>query len=369
MHMHILHLVSNISIRNGIMSVVMNYYRNIDKKKFTFDFLYFEDRSDNFYDEIKSLGGNCYKINYNNNINLFNQIRKFIKNNIFNYDIIHIHEIYLIGTFIGLKKYNSKIKIISHAHATKFSENNLKNIRNMLFSIPNIVVPDYYFACSKLAGIKLFGRKFKNKGYILNNAINLDNFAKNKAASELIRKKYKIEDKFVIGHVGNFNVQKNHTFLIDIFNCLCKINPNVVLLLVGDGNKKDEILLKIKKLNLEKKVIYLGVRNDVNKIMNAFDCFVLPSIYEGLGIVLIEAQAIGLPCVFSDTVPQEANIIKRQNRILSLNNSAEIWANEIINVKKLHNVSGTYEVRTAGYDIVCEAKKLAEKYKKIVEDN
>ena len=361
--MRILHIVSNISIRNGIMSVIMSYCRNIDSKNFAFDFLYFDDteKENTYFNGIKKMGGNVYKINKKNALKLFKEINCFIKENALKYQIIHLHENYLIGSLINIKKYNKNIKIISHAHATKFSDKKIKAIRNKFFSIPNLFIPDKYLACSNDAGVAIFGKKFQEKGKILHNAIDLSKFCSNKKIRNKLRKELKIDDKFVIGHVGNFNKQKNHSFLIDCFYEIQKIKDNSVLVLVGDGVKREEILNKCRNLNIINKVIYLGVRTDVNDIMNCFDCFVLPSTSEGLGIVLIEAQTMGIPCVFADTLPDEANIVRKHNCKMSLKLPASVWAKKILNCQSMRESNTKGLISKAGYDIKIETKKL-EKY-------
>jgi len=363
--MKILHIVSNISLRSGIMSVLMSYYRNMNTKNFSFEFLFFDDREITYKDEIEKLGGKVHKIEYKRNyLKLFVEVNKFIKNHISEYQIIHLHEIGLMSALIGIK--NKDTKIIAHAHATKFSEHRINAIRNRIISITRKITPDYFFACSQDAGKAIFGNKFKKNGCVLNNAIDLSKFHEDLDERKKIRNQLNISNKYVVGHVGNFNQQKNHSFLIDVFNELQKKNKDVTLLLVGDGEKREEILKKCQNLGIDDKVIYLGIRNDINKIMNCFDCFVLPSMYEGLGIVLIEAQATGIPCVFSDVVPNEANILTKNNKKLSLNESPEVWANVILNLKKEIKYKNHEVISKSGYNIKNEAKKLEKLYKNIV---
>lgn len=365
--MKILHIVSNISLRNGIMSILMNYYRNIDRNEVSFDFVYFDEREFTHKEEIERLGGKVYKIKrYRNPLILFLEINKFLKKHVTDYQIIQIHEIYLISTLIGIKKRNSNLKIIAHAHATDFSSNKLKAIRNKIMSFPSKIIPDYYCACSVVAGNAIFGKKFTRKGHVINNAIDLSKFKVDNTFRNEIREQLGISDKYVIGHVGNFNKHKNHFFLLDIFYELQKEKDSAVLVLIGDGERREKVLAKCKKIGISNKIIYLGVRNDINKIMNCFDCFVLPSISEGLGIVLIEAQASGKPCVFSNAVPEEANILKQSNMILPLCNNVKMWANSIVKCEKI-SIDKPYEkISKAGYNIKLEAKKLEEYYKRVI---
>lgn len=359
--MRVLHIVSNLSVRSGVMSVLMNYYKNINRKNFKFDFLFFDNSEITYSDEIEKLGGKIYKLERTKNpLKLFVEINKFLKKNKDGYQIIHLHETYLIGALIRIK--NNNTKIISHAHATKFSDHKFGNIRNRIFSIPNRFIPDYYFACSNKAGIALFGKNFKRKGCVVKNAIDISKFCKDDIKRNKIRNELNINDKFVVGHVGNFYLPKNHSFLIDIFFEMQKINTNTVLVLVGDGEKRKEIEEKCKKLEIQDKVIFLGSRNDVNEVINGFDCFIFPSIYEGLGIALIEAQATGIPCVFSTAVPEETNVLTNNNTILSLNDNAMLWAQAAIKSKKVDKEIALKMISEAGYDIQEEAKKFEQKY-------
>lgn len=361
--MRVLHIVSTISIRSGVMSMLMNYYRKIDRDKIQFDFLYFDEREETYEEEINSLGGKVIKIESPTKYFKYRKlINIFFKENYGKYQIIHIHEIFMSGFLAKCKRIGGVKKIIVHAHATKFSDNKINNLRNRLLAIPNKFIPDYYFACSKEAGIYCFGKNFEKDGIIIKNAIDLKKFYPCRQDKVIIRKKLEIDDKFVIGHIGNFTPQKNHKFLIKIFREILKKKENSILVLVGDGYLRKEIEGDIKKYDLEKSVLFLGTRKDINKIMRAFDCFLFPSLYEGLGIVLVEAQATNIPCIFSDVVPTDANILKRNNEIISLKKQETIWAEKILSLHN-KNYKNIYEVITnAGYNIELEAEKMVEVY-------
>lgn len=366
--MKVLHIVSNISVRSGVMSVLMNYYRNINFNNIIFEFLYFDDREVTYRTEIELLGGRVHKIERSNNpIRFANKFRQFLKEHFGQYPIVHIHEVYLTGLLTGIKSKARIEKIIVHAHSTKFSDHKLANIRNQILSWPNRFLADYYFACSHDAGTTIFGQKFNKVGYIINNAIDLKKFCPNQKSRIEVRKELGLQGKFVIGHIGNFTPQKNHFFLINIFYEVQKINKAAVLVLVGDGKYRNKILNKCKELNIDNRVVYLGTRNDINRIMNSFDCFLLPSIYEGLGVVLIEAQATGIPCVYSNVVPTEANIFYEYNLTLSLNDTLEKWAKAVLYCSEQRKIVGIAEkISHAGYNIKTEAKKLEQIYIQIM---
>ena len=223
-----------------------------------------------------------------------------------------------------------------------------------------------YFACSYLAGEWLFGKNnIKNgKVKVIHNAVNYDRFKYDEKIRKEIRKEFKIKDnELLFGNVGRFIVQKNHTFLIDIFKEIHKKNKNTKLILVGIGEKEEEIKEKVKRLDLDNFVIFAGFRKDVNKIMQAMDVFLLPSICEGLPIVGVEAQAAGIPSFASkDVVTSEAKISKVFN-FISLDKKAEEWADIILN-SDLTRKDTKDELKKAGYFIEDSAKELVDFYLK-----
>lgn len=218
--------------------------------------------------------------------------------------------------------------------------------------------------CSELAGRWLFGKKTYNAGKVvlLNNAIELEKFSYNEKIRNKKRKELKIKkNQIVIGHIGRFVTQKNHTFLIDIFNEIYKENNNTVLLLVGQGPLVEEIKEKVNQLRLTDHVQFLGQRNDANELYQAFDIFILPSLYEGLPVVGVEAQSAGLLCIFSSDMTKETKVL-RSTRFISLS-SPEEWSNIILETYKNHQRKDTKkEITRNGFDIEKEAKKLERIY-------
>ena len=222
-----------------------------------------------------------------------------------------------------------------------------------------------YMCCSELAGRWLFGNKEYDKGnvYLLNNAIDLDKFKYDEKIRSEKRKKLNIsDDTLVIGHVGRFVEQKNHRFLIDIFNEIHKQNSNSILLLAGQGPLMEEIKSKVESLGLEKFVIFLGQRNDIDELYQAFDVFCLPSLYEGLPVVGVEAQATGLLCIFSDDMTKETKVLDT-TEFLSLKQSAEEWANDIVKKQSKYKRKDVKNIiADNNFDIIFESKKLENKY-------
>lgn len=218
-----------------------------------------------------------------------------------------------------------------------------------------------YFACSENAGRWLFGNKTfnQNKVKIIHNAIETERFKYNENIRNSIRKELHIEDKFVLGHVGRFVKQKNHDFLIDIFYEVYKKNKDSILLLIGDGPLEEKIKNKVKKLKLEEVVYFLGVKNNVNEFMQAMDVLVFPSLYEGLGMVTVEAQCAALKVICSSEVPKEIKICENV-KFLDFNDLAK-WINNILD-KNNERIDCIESARKNGYEIAYEVNKLEKLY-------
>ena len=328
----ILHVVSKLSINSGVMNVIMNYYRYIDRTKIQFDFLYFEERMPDFKKEIENFGGKVYfvhKPSLKRCINIYKEFNSFFELNAAKYTAVHLHEVYLVH-FIKhfCKKYNIK-HLITHAHTTKYSDNPKNALRNRIMCLGLNDVATDLFACSKAAGEFYYGKEAVDSGKvkIIPNAINLENYKFNEAIRNKIRKELNIEDKFVVGHIGRMAPPKNQKFLLKIFSEVKKEKNNAILLMIGDGPLKSEIEKEIDNLNIRDSVILLGVRNDVPELLMAMDVFVLPSLYEGLPVVCVEAQATGLRCILSDRITEEVDCGNCE--FITLKNSVAIWVTHI----------------------------------------
>lgn len=359
----VLHVVG-IMNRGGLETLLMNIYRKIDRNKIQFDFLVHQEQKGIFDDEIKALGGNIYRVDYVTKVGHFRYLKNldefFYKHK--EYKIVHSHMDAMSGIILGrAKKANIPVRI-AHSHSAypkmRSFEKIYKNYSRLLVN-GNCTEK---FACSSISAKWLFGKKSNfNDITILKNAIDTEKFAFDKNIRENKRKELGIDrGEFVIGNIGRFNIPKNHTFLIDIFNELIKMNEDLKLILVGDGNLKKDIENKVNKLNLDSKVVFLGVREDINEIVQAFDLMLFPSLYEGLGIVLIESQASGLNCVVSQMIPSEADMKCGLMNFISLKNSPKKWAES---VNKIIECMSTKErnskvkvVRENGYEIedICD---------------
>ena len=297
---------------NGVESVIMNYYRHLDHSRVQFDFICDEDSTRIPYDEIKKLGGRVFLVpKYQNLPKYLKALEKLFKEN--QYRIVHSN-INTLSVFplYAAKKAGVPIRI-SHSHSTSNPKEWKRNlIKNILRPFSKRYATDY-FACSELAGRYLFGNKAFDQGEvkIIHNAIDVEKFKFDEVARKKLRKEFGIKDStVVIGHVGRFVQQKNHAFLVDVFKEYHKKNPDSKLLLVGSGPLEDEIKKKVERLGLKDSVLFLGQRDDINKLYSVMDIFCLPSLYEGLPVVGVESQAAGLPIIFSNGVSHEAIISK-----------------------------------------------------------
>lgn len=348
----------------GVEAVVMNYYRHINKDKIQFDFICDNDSTDIPYEEINNLGGRVILIPpYQKLFKYQKELRKVLKEN--NYKIIHSH-INTLSIFPLYAAYRVGIPIrIAHSHSTTNKQEWKKDLLKQLLRPFSKVFATKYFCCSELAGRWLFGDKEYDKGnvYLLNNAIDLDKYKYNKKIRKEVRDELNIkDDTLVIGHIGRFVKQKNHEFLIDIYNEIYKSNNNSLLLLAGQGPDKSMIEDKVKELGLSNNVIFLGQRKDANRLYQAFDVFLLPSLYEGLPVVGVEAQASGLLCILSSDMTKETKVLDT-TQFIDLKTSPEDWAETLINnYKNFKRIDTKEEISNNGFNIEKEANKLEKIY-------
>lgn len=339
----------------GVEMVVMNYYRHIDRKKIQFDFFVLEGSEIPQREEIESMGGRIYVVPHYKHLVQYEKtlIRLFKENR---YKIVHSHMNSLsVFSLRAAKKAGVPVRI-AHNHSTAGKGEYKKNIIKYMLRHFAKVYPTELFACSHLAGDWLYG---KNANYtVFNNAIELDKFAYNEQVREKIRKQYHIENKYVLGHVGRFCYQKNHDFLIDIFEKVHEKEKDAVLLLIGEGELEEQIKAKVHRLGLDESVIFAGACNNVNEMYQAMDVFVFPSRYEGLGMVAIEAQAASLPVICSTNVPNEAKILEDT----LFEDTLDEYVNDILRKLKTERCDTVEWIRKAGFDIEKEADMLMKKY-------
>ena len=361
--MRIAHIIGK-WVGGGVEAVVMNYYRNLDHDKIQFDFICDNDSTNIPYEEIESLGGKIILIPpYQKVFKYQKELIKILREG--QYKIVHSHINTLsIFPLRAAKKAGVPVRI-AHSHSTTNKAEWKKNLAKQVLRPFSKVYATDFMCCTEHAGRWLFGDKTFNEGkvYILNNAIDLNKFSYDERIRKIKRDELKIkDDTLVFGHIGRYVAQKNHTFLIDVFNELHKKNQNSVLLLAGQGPLMDEIKEKVNSLGLTNNVKFLGQRSDANELYQAFDIFLLPSLYEGLGMVAIEAQVAGCNCFASTEVPVIAKVTENLN-FINLNKSAKEWADEIFSKLNINQrKSYVKEAAKCGYDIKNEVKKLEARY-------
>jgi glycosyltransferase involved in cell wall biosynthesis len=353
----ILHVLGRLD-RGGAETMVMNLYRQIDRSKLQFDFIIHTDDECDYTREIQSLGGRIYSISRYTGKN-HAQYRKewdvFLEKHP-EYKIIHGHVRSTASIYLKIAKSRGLITI-AHSHNTS-SGKGLPAFAKNILQFPIRYLADYLFACSKTAGEWLYGKNvYKKQNFkILNNAIDAKKFIYNNRVRDIRRKEFNIEDKFVIGHIGRFHKQKNHEYIIDIFKIIQDYNKNSVLMLVGDGDLKKSVQQKVEKLGLVDKVIFTGVRPDITELLQSMDVFLFPSLFEGLPVTLVEAQAAGLPCIISNNISDEIRVTSLIESV-ALQKGPEYWAKKVLEQNKSYLRPNTYDdLVKADYDIDVVAK-------------
>lgn len=352
--------------RGGLESMLMNYYRYIDREKIQFDFLVHRQERAAYDDEIEAMGGKIYHLP---RLVPWSKAYLTALNRFFDehpgYKIVHVHQDCLSSVILNAAARHDIPVRIAHSHSSSQDKNlkyliKLWNKRNISKYATNL------FACGEDAGDWMFcGAPFQ----IINNAIDVAAYAYNPTKRQEMRRQLGLENELTIGHVGRFNQPKNHPFLLDIFAVLLKKEPNAILLLVGGGEDMPKIQAKAHTLGIAEHVRFLGVRSDVADLMQAMDVFVFPSLYEGLPVTMVEAQAAGLPCIISDKVPPECILTEGLVDVLPLSAEPEIWAAKILEKKNLPRTDRRNEIAAHGFDITTETVKLQEFYINAYEQN
>lgn len=360
-------------LHGGIQTFVLKNWEHMNHKKVQIDFLLLDDGNNYELDDaLRQMGSTVYKLesiwirrpwdyfSYCKALDIFFQMHH-------DYQIVHLHSSSKnFPVLMFAKKYGVSTRI-AHSHNTDFqTESVYRKIAGNLFKPMLIHYSTDFFACSQAAGKWLFGN---SNVTIVKNGVDTEQFSYDRSKAQEVRKQFGIqEDEIVIGHVGRFTHQKNHTFLIEIFKAVYDRNKRYRLLLVGSGELESKIREKVQRYGLENAVIFAGYQMDTGRMMQAMDLFVFPSVYEGLGLVLIEAQAAGLPCLTSqDVVPMEARVCELLN-FVPLQNNPEDWAEKIIEVSIEKRPDMRTLIMESGYDIRKTAMFLQDYYLKKGQD-
>ncbi|WP_066067749.1 glycosyltransferase family 1 protein [Neobacillus soli] len=362
----ILHIVSSME-RGGAETLIMNVYRNLDRSKIQFDFITHSIQKGDYEDEISELGGKIFKIASLGQLGPFlylKELMKIMKSNVF--VAVHSHTDYQSGFPALAAKLCGIKKRICHSHSTNWQKGYSQKEKitlTILRSIIRVGATDYC-SCSEEAAQFLFGNRKVN---ILKNGIDLNQFVRNKTSDrKSVMEELKLPESVkIIGHVGRFSESKNHIFLLKVLKKLVDQDNRYVALLIGDGPLRTQIEKEAEMLGILNQIRFLGVRADISRLMNAFDVFLFPSKFEGFGIVTIEAQCSGTPCVISDTVPKTTDMGLGLASFVSLNACFEDWCTNIKEALSMERPASNMilkEISKRGYNIQSNVNDWIELY-------
>ena len=350
----------------GMETYLMAQYRKLNRELVRYDFLNITGESPIvFSDEIERNGDLIYAVpsRHKSPLGHYWGILKLLyqKRHEYKYIVLNTCSLYYVFPLFIAALVGIPHRVIhSHNSGDEISESLSRRCLKKLNTFLLKVSATDYWACSKLAGRWMFGQRNFS---IVHNAIDAKKFIYNPKVRQDVRQELNIANKFVIGNVARFSYQKNHEFLLDVFYEITKYDENAILLLVGSSNGDEERFLmiksKIKQYHLEKKVLFLGLRKDTERLYQAMDCLLMPSRFEGLSIVAIEAQVAGLPCVVSDRMTSETQIIENFYQ-LSLNLSPFDWAIKVLETKALTRKNELHSIQRAGYDINTSSKSITD---------
>lgn len=366
----VLYVIDSLRQRSGITSVVRNYLLNMQFDDVKIDLIADRNSEKHLVEIFNKYGCDVYYMPFLQVDNIYSYIKfwqKFFEEH--KYDIVHSHFNQIDYIVFKLAAQYGTKEFISHSHNTRLSDVWWKSIRNFLMCYPARHIATRWGACSALAGIALYGKEFldSNKKLLIHNAINTRKFKYDPHTRRQMRKKMGVSGKYVIGSIGRFKSQKNKQFLLTILSAVRKYDLDAILLNIGEGEEKIIFEQKMKEMKLENYVVLPGTVNNPEDYLQAMDIFVLPSIYEGLPVVGIEAQASGLPCIFSDTITNEVDLLD-SNEFVSLNESPEHWGDVILKYRNFERVDKSDDIKAFGYDIQEEAIKLAQYYCDLIKD-
>lgn len=355
MPIRILHIVTYMG-RGGLETMLMNYYRAIDRAKVQFDFLTHRDFRADYDDEIEALGGKIYRLP---NLNPFSRsylgaLDRFFREHP-EYRIVHSHLDCMSAIPLKAAKKHGVPVRIGHAHNSN-QPRDAKYLLKLFYKRMIAGQATQLFACSEEAGRWMFGNAdFR----VLNNAIDAGKYAFDADIRSTVRRELGLPaDALVVGHVGRFDPQKNHRFLVEIFE---KMPEDARLLLVGDGVLRPDVEQQAEALGIRDRILFTGVRTDVDRLLQAMDVFLMPSLFEGLPVSIVEAQAAGLPCLISDKVPIECKKTELVTQI-PLDASPAEWAEAVLSAAEAPRGDTLSRIREAGFDIRANAEWLQNYY-------
>ncbi|WP_103064183.1 glycosyltransferase [Actinomyces qiguomingii] len=360
--LRVLHIHSSLTVRSGVMGVLMNYFRHIDRSRVVFDFYTYYHPSDTTYqDEIEDLGGRCLEGPDSKNIlTIRRHLARVLKEHGGEYSVVHIHDPMLARFLYPVIHRNGAATVIVHSHSTGYSGSRIRAFRNWLACRNIRRYSDARMACSYEAGVHLFGSLSFT---IMRNAIEVERFEFNSDVRNAIRGEFGLDDRCVIGHVGRFSEEKNHALLLSVFKEFLRHEPSSRLLLVGDGPLKEHYEAVAREQDLADRVMFLGHSGRVSELYQAMDVFVLPSRFEGLGLAGVEAQCAGVPVVCSDRVPGEIETLNCS--FVPLASPPDAWVRRIESVRLRTDRGrelGVEATRRRGYDVAEAVGEMVRRY-------
>lgn len=367
----VLHVLDKIDINSGVSSVVLNYYTHIDKNKIQFDFVVHREVENVLEKDLRKKGAHIYQMPSYSIKNFLTYEKEFLeiiqKSHC---QIVHCHVPHEAFFCLKVAKKAGIASRIIHSHNSYGADSFKKNIRNFLLSRLGKYYANMIFACSDKALFYLVGKGKRKSQRIfrINNAVDSKRFLADKKLRQEMRRTLQLEGKFVLGHVGRFAPQKNHKFLVDVLEGLSKRRMNTVLLLIGTGELKEEIVEYVKQKQMEDRVYFIENIFSIEDYFQCMDIFLLPSFYEGLPVVAVEAQAAGLPCLLSNTISKMISLTK-ETKQLSIK-EIEPWVLACLEyqIEEVHEDTRR-QIKRAGYDIETESKRLEKIYQDILRKN
>ncbi len=362
--MRVLHVVGAMEY-GGMETFIMNLYRQIDRDEVQFDFLVHHKRRGAFEDEIETLGGKVYHtsiIDDGNFIKYRHDLRTFYQNHP-EYRIVHGHLGSMAFWYLGAAKKHGVPWRILHSHVPSYVKSVKGYAKNALFKLSPLYA-NINFACSPEAG----KYQFQNRSFeIIPNVIDVTRFRYNENVRAETRNELNINNCFVVGHVGRFFTEKNHVFLLQMFQQLRKENSNAVLMLIGGGPLFEKTKQQAKELGLENSVLFLGLQENTAPYYQAMDAFVLPSLYEGFPLTGIEAQCAGLPCLFTDRTSSNILLLPGSKKLSVENNAVADWVNALAEISRSSVNREALPPQIMEHDSRTVAEKMTALYKQLWE--
>lgn len=365
----VLHVMDRIDINSGVSSVVLNYYTHIDKSKIQFDFVVHREVENVLEKELRENGAHIYQMPSYSVKSFLTYEKEFLeiiqKSHC---QIVHCHVPHEAFFCLKAAKKAGISSRIIHSHNSFGADSFKKNIRNVILSRLGKYYANIIFACSDKALCYLGEKGKSQRVFRINNAVDSKRFLADKKLRQEMRKKLQLEEKFVLGHVGRFVPQKNHKFLVDVLEGISKRRANVVLLLIGTGELKEEIIEYVRRKQMEDRVYFIENIFSIEDYFQCMDIFLLPSFYEGLPVVAVEAQAAGLPCLLSDTISKMVSLTKETKQISIKEIEPWVLACLEYQIEEVHEDTRR-QIKRAGYDIETESKRLEKIYQDILRKN